>query len=92
MADPMPDEFQRFTIESVRRDGEMLTIEYGGHVFGGIVRCLLARDGVEAALEPGNDVFVRYHSAETGAPGQVAQMIIRHPRASGWAEVFADGV
>ncbi len=87
-----PDEYQRFVIEDVRRIGETLTLAYGGHVFGGIVRCLLDPQGVEDALQPGTEIFVRYHTEETGVPGQVAHIIIRHPLVEGWAEVYADGV
>jgi len=83
-------EYRRFVIEAVRPAGEMLTIHYGRHVFGGIVRCQLDSNGVEAALRPGTEIFVRYHDAETGQPGQVAHMIIRHPTDEGWAEVYAD--
>lgn len=90
MNEQPPDDFQRFVIEDVRREGETLTLVYGGHVFGGIVPCLLDPHGVEEALQPGTDVFVRYHTAETGVPGQVAQIIIRHPSAEGWAEVYSD--
>ncbi len=89
MNEQPPDEYQRFVLEDVRRMGETLTVVYGGHVFGGVVRCLLP-DGVEDALRPGTDVFVRYHNEETGAPGQVAHIIIRHPSADGWAEVYSD--
>lgn len=67
-----PDDDRRFVIEDARHDGETLTLVYGGHVFGGIVRCLLDPDGVEDALRPGAEVFVRYHSEETGAPGRHA--------------------
>ena len=88
----VPDEYQRFVIDDVRRMGDTLTLVYGGHVFGGIVRCLLDTNGVEDALRPGREVFVRYHIEETGAPGQVAHIIIRHPTAEGWAEVYSDGV
>ena len=91
-ADPPPDEYKCFIIEDVRSTGEMLTLVYDGHVFGGVVRCLLDLNGVEDALRPGTEIFVRYHSEETGAPGQVAQIIIRHPRAEGWAEIYSDGV
>lgn len=85
-----PADYQRFVIKQVRRAGENLTLEYGGHVFGGIVRCLLDPHGVEDALKPGTEIFVRYHNEETGAPGQVAQIIIRHPLAEGWAEIYCD--
>ena len=45
----VPDEYQRFVIDDVRRMGDTLTLVYGGHVFGGIVRCLLDTNGVEDA-------------------------------------------
>ena len=90
MDERAPEEYKRFEIEAVRLAGEMLTIQYGGHVFGGIVRCQLDPDGVEAALRPGAEIFVRYHEEETGQPGQVAHMIIRHPSGEGWAEVYAE--
>ena len=87
-----PPEYQSFVIEGVRRIGETLTLSYGGRLFGGIVPCLLDPNGVEDALRPGTEIFVRYHTEETGAPGQIAHIIIRHPSAEGWAEVYADGV
>ncbi len=92
MGDQPPDEYHRFVIEDVRRMGETLTLFYGGHVFGGIVRCLLDPSGVDDALRPGTEIFVRYHSEETGAPGQIAHIIIRHPTAEGWAEIYSDGI
>jgi hypothetical protein len=90
--DQLPDEYQRFVIEDVRRMGETLTLAYAGRLFGGIVRCLLDPNGVEEALRPGTEIFVRYHTEETGAPGQIAHIIIRHPLAEGWAEIYSDGV
>ena len=92
MNEQPPDDYQRFVIDDVRVIDEMMTIVYGGHVFGGIVRCLLDPQGVEQALHAGTEIFVRYHNTETGAPGQVAHIIIRHPQREGWAEVYADGV
>lgn len=92
MNDQPPEGYRRFIIEKVRAAGETLTVVYDGHVFGGIVRCLLDPNGVEDVLRPGAEIFVRYHTAETGAPGQIAHMIIRHPSAEGWAEVYADDV
>ena len=89
--EPPPNEYQRFVIEHATVMGETLTLVYGGHIFGGIVRCLLDPDGVEDALQPGAEIFVRYHNDETGAPGQIAHIIIRHPSAEGWAEVYSDG-
>lgn len=85
-----PDEYRRFVIDEVRPMDDTLTIVYGGRIFGGIVRCLLDPDGVEEALQPGTEVFVRYHQEDTGQPGQIAHIIIRHPRAEGWAEVYSD--
>ncbi len=90
--EPPPDEYRRYILDEVRASGEMLTLVYGGHIFGGVVRCLLDPNGVEAALQPGNEIYVRYHDEDTGAPGQIAQIIIRHPRDDGWAEVFSDEV
>ena len=90
MSEQPPKEYQRFVIDSVRVMGESLTLIYGGHVFGGVVRCLLDPNGIEDALQPGREIFVRYHNEETGAPGQVSQIIIRHPTAAGWAEVYDD--
>jgi hypothetical protein len=88
--DDAPPEYERFVIEDVRLSGENLTIRYGGRVFGGIVRCLLPGLEVEGSLKPGCELFVRYHTEETGHPGQVAHMMIRHPTTAGWAEVFSD--
>lgn len=85
-----PDEYRRFVIDEVRLMDDTLTIVYGGRIFGGIVRCLLDPDGVEEALKPGAEMFVRYHQEDTGQPGQIAQIIIRHPCAEGWAEVYSD--
>ena len=92
MDDQPPDEYRRFVLDDVRSTGETLTLVYGGRVFDGVVRCLLDPHGVEDALRPGTEIFVRYHSAETGQLGQVAQIIIRHPSAEGWAEIYSDGV
>lgn len=92
MKESPPAEYQRFVIEEVRQMGETLTLVYGGHVFGGIVPCLLDPDGVEDAIQPGAEIFVRYHNKETGAPGTVAHMMIRHPIDEGWAELYSDGV
>ncbi len=88
----LPEEYQRFVIDEVRPADESLTIVYDGHVFGGIVRCLLESAKIEEALQPGTEMFVRYHTEETGAAGQIAHIIIRHPSAEGWAEVYADGI
>ncbi len=45
VGDQPPDEYQRFVIEDVRRMGETFMLVYGGHVFGGIVLCLLNPNG-----------------------------------------------
>jgi|GEM_PF-1964591 len=87
-----PDEYQRLVIDEVRPSGETLTIVYDGHVFGGIVRCLLESVEIEKAVQSGTEMFVRYHTEETGAPGQIAHIIIRHPSVEGWAELYADGI
>jgi hypothetical protein len=92
MDDHPPDEYRRYVLEDVRLADENLTLVYAGHIFGGVVRCLLDPNGVEDALRPGAEIFIRYHTAETGQPGQVAHIIIRHPSDEGWAEVYADGV
>jgi hypothetical protein len=88
--DDLPPEYERFVVEEVRAAGENLTIRYGGRVFAGIARCLLPGREVEETLKPGCELFVRYHTDETGQPGQVAHMISRHPGGAGWAEVFSD--
>jgi hypothetical protein len=90
--DQPPEEYQRFVLDEVRSTDEMLTLVYGGRVFGGVVRCLLDPNGVEDVLRPGTAIFVRYHNQDTGAPGQVAHIIVRHPSAEGWAEVYSDAV
>ena len=92
LAQESPEEYRLFVTEDLRRWDDALTLDYGEHVFRGIVRCLLDPHGVEDALQPGTEIFVRYHNEETGAPGQVAHIIIRHPLAEGWAEVYSDGV
>ena len=88
--DPPSDEYKRFVLDDVRPAGENLTLVYGGRIFSGVVRCLLDPNGVEEALRPGAEIFVRYHTAETGQPGQISQVIIRHPNAEGWAEIYSD--
>lgn len=90
MAEQPPDEYRRFVLDDVVATDEYLALVYGGHIFGGVVRCLLDPDGVEAALRPGTEIFVRYHTEETGNPGQIAHIIIRHPSGDGWAEVYED--
>lgn len=92
MSDAELQDYHRFIIDEVRADDEMLTITYDGHVFGGIVRCQLDPDGVEAALRKGGEIFVRYHEEPGGLRGQVAHIIIRHPATDAWAEVYSDEV
>ncbi len=92
MIEEPPKEFRRYVLEEVRVMGDTMTLVYGGHVFGGIMRKLLDPNGVEDALQPGREVFVRYHTEETGAPGQLAHMIMRHPSTEGWAELYSDGL
>lgn len=86
-----PEGYQRFVLDEVRAAGKMLTLVYGGRIFGGVVRCLLDPNGVEDALRPGVDIFVRYHDEESGAPNQIAHIIIRRPGTEGWAEIYEDG-
>lgn len=92
MNDTLPEEFKRVTIDDVSVDDENITLMYGGRIFGGVVRCLLDTNGVEDALRPGAEIFVRYHTAETGSPGQIAHIVMRHPVEAGWTEIYADGV
>ena len=92
MLDHLPDDYHSHVIDDVRKTGETVTIVYGGRTFGGVVRCLLDTDGVEEALRPGTEMFVRYHTEETGAQGQIAHIIIRHPRCDKWAEIYSDDV
>ena len=47
-------------------------------------------DEISSAVRRGAEVFVRYHTIETGQPDQVAHMLIRHPGEGGWAEIYAD--
>ena len=92
MSDTLPKEFTRFTIDDVSVDDENITLVYGGHIFGGVVRCLLDTNGVEEALQAGAEIYVRYHTTETGSPGQIAHIVMRHPAEDGWTEIYADGV
>ncbi len=85
----LPSEFSCFTVDSVERSGDSLVLRYQGRLFGGVLVSLLAADIVEA-VQPGTEIFVRYHTAETGRPGQIAHMLIRHPSGHGWAELYAD--
>ncbi len=91
MSDPedVPEDFKKFTIEQVERLEDRLIIRYGGRIFGGVMLDVL-EDEISSAIRCGNEVFVRYHTAETGHPDQVAHMLIRHPGEGGWAEIYAD--
>lgn len=84
------DDYKRFVLDDVREAGENLTLHYAGRTFGGVVRCLLDPNGVEAALRPGVEIFIRYHTPQTGQPGSISQVIIRHPSGDGWAELYND--
>ena len=85
----VPEDFTKFTIERVERLEDRLIIRYGGRIFGGVMLDVLG-DEIVSAVRPGAEVIVRYHTAETGNPGQVAHMLIRHPDDGGWAEIYAD--
>ena len=91
MSDPenVPEEFTRFLIEGVERLEDRLIIRYGGRIFGGVMLEVL-EDEISSAIRRGAEVIVRYHTAETGHPNQVAHMLIRHPGEGGWAEIYAD--
>ncbi len=91
MSDPeiVPEDFTRFLIEGVERLEDRLIIRYSGRIFGGVMLDVL-EDEISAAIRRGAEVFVRYHTAETGHPNQVAHMLIRHPGEGGWAEIYAD--
>ncbi len=91
MSDPerVPEDFTRFLIEGVERLEDRLIIRYSGRIFGGVMLDVL-EDEISSAIRRGAEVFVRYHTAETGQPDQVAHMLIRHPGESGWAEIYAD--
>ncbi len=69
--------------------GVSLTIKYGGREFSGIMLDQLPAD-IADSIRPGTDVIVRFHTAETGRVGQVAHMLVPHPREEGWAEIYAD--
>ncbi len=86
---PTPEGYRRHVITAVSRQGENLTIEYAGRVFAGITVAELP-PGIAECIRPGTDVIVRTHTAETGDPGQVADILIPHPTEVGWAEIYAD--
>jgi len=85
----VPEDFTKFTIERVERLEDRLIIRYGGRVFGGVMLDVL-EDEISSAIHRGAELIARYHTAETGNPGQVAHMLIRHPGGGGWAEIYAD--
>ncbi len=85
----VPEDFSKFTIERVERLEDRLIIRYGGRVFGGVMLDVLEEE-ISSAIRPSAEVIVRYHTAETGHPDQVAHMLIRHPGDGGWAEIYAD--
>ena len=85
----VPEDFTKFTIEHVERLEDRLILRYGGRVFGGVMLDVLEEE-ISSAIRPGAELIARYHTAETGQPGQVAHMLIRHPGDGGWAEIYAD--
>ena len=85
----VPEDFTKFTIERVERLEDRLIIRYGGRVFGGVMLDVLEEE-ISSAIRRGAELIARYHTAETGQPGQVAHMLIRHPGDGGWAEIYAD--
>ncbi len=87
-SEPTPEDYQRHVITDVVDHGDSLTIKYGGRVFGGITLDELPA-GVAESIRPGTEVIVRLHTAETGYVGEVAHMLVPHPREAGWAEVYA---
>ena len=87
--EPTPEGYIRHVITEVIKDGDNLTIKYGGRVFGGIM-CSELPPGVESSIRPGTEVIVRTHTAETGDVGQVAHILVPHPSEEGWAEIYAD--
>ena len=86
---PAPEGYRRHVITAVRHEGANLTIEYAGRIFAGITLAELP-EGIADAIRPGTEVFVRTHDGESGDAGQVAHIIIAHPRDDGWAEIYAD--
>ena len=85
----VPEDFTKFTIEHVERLEDRLIISYDGRIFGGVMLDVLEEE-ISSAIRPGAELIARYHTAETGQPGQVAHMLIRHPDGGGWAEIYAD--
>jgi hypothetical protein len=86
---PAPEGYRRHVITAVRRDTTNLTIEYDGRVFAGITIAELP-DGIADAIGPGTEIYICTHDGETGDAGQVAHILIPHPRDDGWAEIYAD--
>ncbi len=87
--EPTPDDFQRHVITAVVDHGDSLTINYGGRAFSDIMLDQLPA-GIAESIRPGTDVIVRFHTAETGCVGQVAHVLVPHPRDEDWAEIYAD--
>ncbi len=85
--EPTPEGYQRHVITAVEHHGDSLAIKYGGRVFCGIMLDLLPA-GVAESIRLGTEVIVRLHTAESGRVGQVAHMLVPHPREDGWAEVY----
>ena len=89
-SEDLPQEFTPFIIQEVKRLEDRLIIRYDGRIFGGVMISVLEEE-IVSAIRLGTEVIVRYHTAETGHPGQVAHMLIRHPSGDGgWAEIYAD--
>ena len=86
--EPTPEGYQRHVINAVVDHGDSLTIKYGGRAFSGIMLDQLPA-GVAESIRPGTEVIVRLHTAETGYAGQVAHMLVPHPREDGWVEIYA---
>jgi hypothetical protein len=86
---PTPEGYQRHVITHVEGHGDGLMIRYGGRVFCGVMLDELP-PGIVDGIRPGVDVIVRCHTDETGYAGTVAHMLIPHPTAEGWAEIYAD--
>ncbi len=85
----VPEDFTKFTIEHVERLEDRLIISYDGRIFGGVMLDVLEEE-ISSAIRNGAELIARYHTSETGHPGQVAHMLVRHPDGGGWAEIYAD--
>lgn len=85
-----PAGYDRFLIDGIDRDEGALMIRYGGRAFAGAMVERFGVPGLADAIAPGAEIIVRYHTAETGAVGQVAHMLVRHPFEDAWAEIYID--